>query len=109
MGYVGTVHFSGGTWIGLELQEGLEGKHNGWVHGIRYFDARPQGGLFIHKARCGTLIPDPTQPTLSKPRSDIGLRAAARPSVQTSKQPPAPLQQLHRATSVRQGSIANTP
>ena len=42
------VHFAPGLWIGVEIDEGEgEGKNDGSVEGVRYFDCPPGRGLFV--------------------------------------------------------------
>ena len=52
--FVGQTDLSqGGTWVGLELDEGLLGKHNGTVEGKTYFKCEADRGLLVaeHKVR----------------------------------------------------------
>ncbi|EGD76633.1 hypothetical protein PTSG_07746 [Salpingoeca rosetta] len=46
--YVGTTEFErqAGVWLGVELDD-ANGRHNGTVDGVRYFDAKPNHGLFV--------------------------------------------------------------
>ncbi len=46
MRYVGTTHFSEGTWIGLELIS-QNGKNDGSIQGIRYFECDKRHGIFV--------------------------------------------------------------
>ncbi|NXG13412.1 KI13A protein, partial [Grallaria varia] len=48
--YVGTVDFSAGIWVGVELNVQL-GKHDGVVKGREYFHCRPRHGLFVRPRR----------------------------------------------------------
>ena len=43
--FVGSVHFTSGTFIGVELDEG-KGKNDGSFDGVRYFDCPESHGLF---------------------------------------------------------------
>jgi dynactin complex subunit len=54
--FCGTVNFTGGTWAGVELDE-AEGKHDGTVNGITYFNCEPGFGVMvptnkIEKVKC---------------------------------------------------------
>ena len=44
--FVGPVHFSAGTWLGIELKMPT-GKNDGCVQGKRFFSCPPNCGLFI--------------------------------------------------------------
>ncbi|KAK5644359.1 hypothetical protein RI129_005659 [Pyrocoelia pectoralis] len=43
--FMGVTEFANGDWCGIELDE-PRGKNDGSIEGIRYFDCRPQYGLF---------------------------------------------------------------
>ncbi|XP_059167567.1 kinesin-like protein KIF13A isoform X3 [Physella acuta] len=44
--FVGTVQFANGVWVGVELDQ-PEGKNDGAVKGIRYFQCRSRHGVFV--------------------------------------------------------------
>ncbi|KAM9307981.1 kinesin-like protein KIF13A isoform 2-T2 [Gastrophryne carolinensis] len=48
--YIGTVDFSRGVWVGVELHVQL-GKHDGTVKGKEYFRCKPKHGVFIRPNR----------------------------------------------------------
>ncbi|XP_017663992.1 PREDICTED: kinesin-like protein KIF13A isoform X2 [Lepidothrix coronata] len=48
--YVGTVDFSAGIWVGVELNVQL-GKHDGIVKGKEYFHCKPRHGVFVRPGR----------------------------------------------------------
>ncbi|KAE8598010.1 hypothetical protein XENTR_v10016675 [Xenopus tropicalis] len=48
--YIGTVDFSRGTWVGIELHAQL-GKHDGTVKGKEYFRCKPKYGVFVRPSR----------------------------------------------------------
>ncbi|KAM4028198.1 kinesin-like protein KIF13A isoform 2-T2 [Anomaloglossus baeobatrachus] len=48
--YVGTVDFSRGVWVGVELHVQL-GKHDGTVKGKEYFRCKPKYGVFVRPNR----------------------------------------------------------
>ncbi|XP_010226534.1 PREDICTED: kinesin-like protein KIF13A isoform X2 [Tinamus guttatus] len=88
--YVGTVDFSAGIWIGVELNVQL-GKHDGTVKGREYFQCKPRHGVFVRPGRLsrapaaarkpsGTARP-PAPPTLEKRRSSLlqGSAPTSRP------------------------------
>ncbi|XP_023178203.1 tubulin-specific chaperone E [Drosophila hydei] len=52
--YVGEVNGHCGTWLGIEWDDGLRGKHNGMVDGKRYFQTQlPTAGSFIRPGKLG--------------------------------------------------------
>lgn len=48
--FIGPTDFAAGDWIGVELDL-EEGKNNGIVNGVHYFDCREGHGLFVKKAQ----------------------------------------------------------
>ncbi|XP_055871121.1 kinesin-like protein KIF13A isoform X6 [Biomphalaria glabrata] len=44
--FVGNVQFANGTWVGVELDQ-PEGKNDGTVKGVRYFQCQPRHGVFV--------------------------------------------------------------
>uniref|UniRef100_A0A8C2U572 Kinesin family member 13A n=1 Tax=Coturnix japonica TaxID=93934 RepID=A0A8C2U572_COTJA len=48
--YVGTVDFSSGIWVGVELNV-QSGKHDGTVKGREYFQCKPRHGVFVRPGR----------------------------------------------------------
>ncbi|XP_064536718.1 tubulin-specific chaperone E [Drosophila montana] len=52
--YVGEVSGHLGTWLGIEWDDGMRGKHNGTVDGKRYFQTQmPTAGSFIRPGKLG--------------------------------------------------------
>ncbi|XP_034475738.1 tubulin-specific chaperone E [Drosophila innubila] len=52
--YVGEVCSQTGTWLGIEWDDGMRGKHNGIVDGKRYFQTQlPTAGSFIRPGKLG--------------------------------------------------------
>ena len=49
--YVGTVMFSTGIWVGIEVSKG-EGSHDGMFMNKRYFTCAPQKGTFVRSNAC---------------------------------------------------------
>lgn len=47
--YAGMVHFEGGEWCGVELDQAL-GTNNGAINGVRYFNCGADYGLFVPAA-----------------------------------------------------------
>lgn len=70
--FVGQTSFQVGEWVGIQLDE-QEGKNDGSVQGIRYFDCPARYGMFV-KPMMATII---AQPPAAKPPA---ARKPARPS-----------------------------
>ena len=49
--YVGETQFAEGVWLGLELPEG-QGKNNGSMKGVAYFECAPGAGVFVPWPAC---------------------------------------------------------
>ena len=57
VGYTGEAEFRGGWWIGVCLDT-PEGRNDGTVKNVRYFDAEPQYGIFVRAAKVEVLDED---------------------------------------------------
>ncbi|KAF2130801.1 hypothetical protein P153DRAFT_365449 [Dothidotthia symphoricarpi CBS 119687] len=68
--YIGPIHVSEGTWLGIELSSAT-GKNDGSVRGERYFDCPAQHGLFVKEANILRVVSPPP------PKPAVKLRAAA--------------------------------
>lgn len=58
--YVGTTSFSTGKWIGVELDD-ASGKNSGVVQGKRYFDCKPNHGVFVRRSQIKLLSESQSQ------------------------------------------------
>ncbi|XP_013817526.2 kinesin-like protein KIF13A [Apteryx mantelli] len=76
--YVGTVDFSAGIWIGVELNVQL-GKHNGTVKGREYFHCKPRHGVFVRPGRLSK-APASTKKLSSTSRSQASSTSEKRRS-----------------------------
>ncbi|CBN74280.1 conserved unknown protein [Ectocarpus siliculosus] len=89
--FIGPTDFAAGEWIGVELDL-QEGKNDGLVNGVQYFDCREGHGLFVKKAQVrldrsataataasakpGAMSPSsPTMPTTGTGRAASRLQA----------------------------------
>lgn len=76
--YVGPIHVSDGTFVGIELPTPT-GKNDGSVRGERYFSCPPGHGLFIRDSSIAAIISQPAPPPPSTPKS-----AAPKPKPPTT-------------------------
>ncbi|KAI1243050.1 hypothetical protein IHE44_0000619 [Lamprotornis superbus] len=76
--YVGTVDFSAGVWVGVELNVQL-GKHDGIVKGREYFHCKPRHGVFVRPGRLSK-APAPTRKWSSTSRSQASSTSEKRKS-----------------------------
>lgn len=72
--YVGTTDFAPGDWIGVELDV-PDGKNNGTVQGVRYFECAEKYGKF-YKANVPRLVERAPQQA-HRPQARQSLRGAA--------------------------------
>ncbi|KJE95087.1 hypothetical protein CAOG_05579 [Capsaspora owczarzaki ATCC 30864] len=54
--YVGNIHVSPGTFVGLELDEPGPKYHDGCINDVRYFDAPKQHGVLVKLANVETVL-----------------------------------------------------
>ncbi|EQC39059.1 hypothetical protein SDRG_03267 [Saprolegnia diclina VS20] len=92
--FLGTTEFAQGDWVGVEL-DAPEGKNDGEINGVRYFQCEPNFGLFAKKsqvrlARGGSTPPThgTTTSTSSSATSRL-LQMREKRSSTTSLTPPA--------------------
>jgi dynactin complex subunit len=55
--YVGSTSFATGKWVGVELSE-PNGKNDGSVNGVRYFECPPLHGVFVRSSQA-KIVPRP--------------------------------------------------
>ncbi|XP_030375296.1 tubulin-specific chaperone E [Scaptodrosophila lebanonensis] len=88
--YVGEVCGHLGTWLGIEWDDGIRGKHNGIVDGKRYFQTQhPTAGSFIRPGKlgpCATLEDTARERYLNYNSNnlDAALMREAQASIQAS-------------------------
>eukprot|EP00927_Polykrikos_kofoidii_P068072 TRINITY_DN63465_c0_g1_i1.p1 TRINITY_DN63465_c0_g1~~TRINITY_DN63465_c0_g1_i1.p1 ORF type:complete len:495 (-),score=106.94 TRINITY_DN63465_c0_g1_i1:82-1566(-) len=64
--FAGETKFASGQWLGVELDV-PQGKNDGSVQGVRYFDCPPQSGLFCRPNVAEVTVPPPTEGDASRP------------------------------------------
>ncbi|CAM4928714.1 unnamed protein product [Rotaria socialis] len=69
--YIGTVKFATGTFCGVELDQ-PEGKHDGEIKDVRYFQCRPNHGIFVPSDK---VVVEPRARTLTTQRPVSRLKA----------------------------------
>ncbi|CAF1372163.1 unnamed protein product, partial [Didymodactylos carnosus] len=69
--YVGSVHFAQGQFCGIELDE-PDGKHNGEVQNIRYFDCPQNHGVFVPQEKVIVLSSTPER-QIPSPKKEIPI------------------------------------
>lgn len=73
--YVGTVQFSDGVWIGIELDDDNKGKNDGSVRGVKYFECKTNKGVFVRES---SLTKENENGTAAAPRrGSVSDKAAA--------------------------------
>ena len=74
--FIGTTHFSDGSWVGIELEDG-SGKNDGSVLGERYFACAPKMGMFVRPTAISQILQAAPPP---KPANGGVTKKPARPS-----------------------------
>ncbi|KAI8806230.1 dynein associated protein-domain-containing protein [Cladochytrium replicatum] len=77
--FVGTTAFAAGKWIGVELDTPT-GKNDGTVTGKRYFDCKPNYGLFVKENMIRIVDSAPGTPSSAGPESQLSSPTATRPT-----------------------------
>lgn len=71
--FSGTTSFSAGKWVGIELDKS-EGKNDGTIQGITYFNCKPNYGVFVRPSQVKVIgnerepSPSTVRPTFHYPR-----------------------------------------
>ncbi|XP_041422243.1 kinesin-like protein KIF13A isoform X2 [Xenopus laevis] len=77
--YIGTVDFSRGVWVGIELHAQL-GKHDGTVKGKEYFRCKPKYGVFVRPSRLTKSLDSSQRSNSSTSRAQTSLNIDKRKS-----------------------------
>lgn len=64
--FVGATRFQAGDWVGVELDT-YEGKNDGSVAGVRYFETEQGRGMFLRPAALTVEAPPPKPTVKTKP------------------------------------------
>ncbi len=82
IGFIGETQFARGVWAGVILDE-PEGKNNGRVNGVQYFDSPPNHGIFTRPQKLfhAAENADTTTPTPSVPSPQVSVRSIPRDTV----------------------------
>jgi len=98
--FSGTVQFATGKYIGIEL-DAAEGKHDGSMKGVRYFQCPPNHGVFV-KPSMVTLVAEADPNAAPVPAASVSATTA---SSNTLAPPSAPASKAHSRTSSRKVSM----
>jgi dynactin 1 len=108
--YVGPIHVSDGTWLGIELNEPA-GKNDGSVRDERYFTCPKDHGLFIRDSSGVRIVAEPQPPkAATKPKPTAPVAKTRPSSVGGSK--PVPSRSSSGVTPSRglaRQSVASSP
>ncbi|KAJ3380128.1 hypothetical protein HDU84_006162 [Entophlyctis sp. JEL0112] len=75
--FIGSTSFAGGVWYGLELED-AQGKNDGSIQGVRYFDCEAQRGMFVRQTMIKRIL---AASTVTKDKPPPGpASASATPS-----------------------------
>ena len=100
VGFYGNTEFAGGVWVGVIL-EAADGKNNGTVAGVQYFNCPPNHGLFTRPQKLQLLQKSPQggqpssfEPHLPTERGSSEREPGSRGSSQQRSAPTPPISDL---------------
>lgn len=101
--FVGNALFAAGEWLGVELED-ASGKNDGSVQGQRYFDCKPDHGMFVRPAAVAIVLEQsiPKQNRTAVARGDTAV-VKSRP--QSLAAPGIKKQNILDSASARRQSI----
>ena len=86
--YIGPIHVSDGTFVGLELPT-PSGKNDGSVRGERYFTCPPLHGLFIKETSIIRIVSQPAPVRAAPPASAQAAASRPKPGLATPRARPS--------------------
>lgn len=107
--FIGETKFASGKWLGIVLPT-ASGKNDGSVQGVKYFNCKPEHGLFVKPTM--VKVSTPAKPKHAKKPSNVGSSgrpAAASPTASSIKTPSKLRSGLPSPSSSRPSSIKETP
>jgi len=87
LSFVGKTEFKDGIWYGIRLFNEGQGKNDGSVNGVYYFDCPPSSGVFVLRKNLELIEaynPSPVGNQFTPPQSPYGLKSGKRESVLSS-------------------------
>ena len=83
IGFIGQTQFARGVWVGVVLDI-PEGKNDGSVGGVQYFDCAPNHGLFTRLQKLTRIEPKPS-PVQHRPPAGANIPPAQQAQAQISR------------------------
>ena len=83
IGFIGQTQFARGVWVGVVLDT-PEGKNNGSVGGVQYFNCAPNHGLFTRLQKLTRIEPKPS-PVQHRPPAGANIPPAQQAQAQISR------------------------
>jgi len=77
--FVGKTEFKDGIWYGIRLFNEGQGKNNGSVNGVYYFDCPPSSGVFVLRKNIELIEaynPSPVANQFTPPQSPYGMKSS---------------------------------
>ncbi|KAF7307559.1 CAP-Gly domain-containing protein [Mycena indigotica] len=111
--FIGATSFMAGKWIGLELYE-PNGKNDGTVGGVVYFNCKPLYGLFVRASQLKGVLgmePEPRTPAPPVKRPSVGHQRTNTPQNQLRlpHPPTKPAQRTLLTMPARKASQSTSP
>ncbi|XP_065835106.1 restin homolog [Oscarella lobularis] len=100
--YLGETQFSSGVWCGLVLDES-NGKNDGSIDGVKYFDCPPNRGLFVLAAKVR-----PLQEKKKHVASSLLPRGKRKTAAATAPPPPPPPPDPKRKPAAQRKPLGRT-
>ncbi|KAJ3333966.1 hypothetical protein HDU76_000098 [Blyttiomyces sp. JEL0837] len=106
--FCGTTSFATGKWVGIELDQ-ANGKNDGSVQGIRYFDCEPACGVFVRSSQIKAILSSPIAATAPN-SADVEVQSEHGSSVR-SLSPPTSVKSVSTTVSTtgKQSGVPSSP